>query len=266
MPISFRKYFQNHSDFQFEEGLFFQTGFQGNPEFIENYLRLRKNEGRLYDDRTVFMLPETPPDTRLRKEWIIRRRSADRLIKYLEAKETKKITELGCGNGWLINYLSKSLKLDFCGVDINKAELEQAGKLFAIINENINFVYGDINSDSFKDFKMDVFILAGAVQYFPDPCALIKRLLSFLTPGSEIHILDSPFYNDNNFEAAKTRGEKHFVNEGLPLMKEYYFYQKWRSLEPFHYQVLYNPTSIINTVRKLLAIDSPFPWIRITKA
>ena len=265
MGITFKKYFQQHPSFHFSEGVFWQHYYQENIEFTHTYLRLRKNEGRLFDDQTVFLLPETPPDILLRKEWIIRRCSADRLIEYLEQKQIEKIVELGCGNGWLINYMSKSLKLDFCGVDINKVELEQAARLFTV-NEKISLVYADINSDSFKDFKADVFILAGAAQYFSDLYELLNRLLSLLEPGGEIHILDSPFYNDKTFEDAKTRGDKHFDKEGLPLMKQYYFYQKWQSLKSFQHQVLYNPDSRINAVKLLLITDSPFPWIKITKA
>lgn len=264
MSVTFRKYFQDHPDFQFQDGLFCQTGFQGNPEFVRHYLQLRLDEGRVYDDETVLRLPEIPVNHPVLKEWIIRKRSTDRLIKNLGTKQNAKIVEIGCGNGWLIHYLSKSLQFDFCGININEGELKQAVKLFGT-NEKINFVYADIYSELFRDFPVDVIILAGVVQYFSNLKALINRLLTVVKPEGEIHILDSPFYSDKDSEAAKARGDSHYEKAGHALMKNYYFYHRWNSIQSIGYKVLYDPSSVIEKIKKLVVPDSPFPWIKITK-
>lgn len=257
----FKKYFHDHQHFQLCEGLFLQPGFQVDADFIDNYLKLRKKEGRLYDDRTVFTLPEPPDNNSLRKEWAIRTSSADRLIKYFKKKHYQKIIEVGCGNGWLTNYISKSLDADLCGIDVNKLELEQAGRLFS--TERLNFVFADINSESLDSLKTDVFILAGAVQYFSGFKQFIKRLLSLLNPKGEIHILDSPFYSNENWAAAKATGDLHFKKSGVHQLKNYYFYQTWESISSFQYRILYNPSSLGQRLARVVKYDSPFPWIKI---
>ncbi len=255
---------QVHQDFRLEGGLFYQNGFYGDPSFIKSYLELRQNEGRLYTDELVLTLPEIPSSLSAAREWMIRKRSTDRLIKELETRRHAKIAEIGCGNGWLINYMSKSLPFDFCGIDINEVELNQAARIVGD-SEKMSFVYGDIFSQSFTGFSADVFILAGAIQYFPDSKALLQRLLSLLRPKGEIHILDSPFYNERDLNTARGRSEKYLEGKGETLMQNYYFYHSWESIQFVQYELLYDPSSIINRLRRLMIIDSPFPWIKITK-
>ena len=263
--MSYRKYFKANSDFQLYQGLFNQIGFTANPTFIKGYLDLRQNKGRLYTDEVVLNLPEIPSGHSALKEWMIRKRSADRLIKRLETRRLAKITKIGCGNGWLLNYMSKSLPFDFCGIDINEVELEKAVRLFGG-SEKLNFVCGDIFSESFTSLSADVFILAGAIQYFSNPKALFQRLLSLLRQKGERHILDSPFYNKKDLGAAKERGRKHFEKTGHSMMQKYYFYHSWESIQSGPYELLYDPSLVSNRLKRLVVNDSPFPWIKITKA
>jgi ubiquinone/menaquinone biosynthesis C-methylase UbiE len=87
------------------------------------------------------------------------------LIDYLSLNSNeKKIAEIGCGNGWLTNKLSKIKNSEIIGIDVNIHELEQAAKIFAG-NSNAAFVYADV----FKmDLKFDYIVLAGVVAYFKD--------------------------------------------------------------------------------------------------
>ncbi len=264
MSVRYRTYLQVHQDFRFDGGLFYQNGFYGDPSFIKSYLELRQNEGRLYTDKLVLTLPEIPSSLSASMEWMIRKRSTDRLIKKLETRMLAKIAEIGSGNGWLVNYMSKALPFDFCGIDINDVELKQAARLFGG-NEKMSFVCGDIFSQSFTGFSADVFVLAGAIQYFSDPKALLQRLLSLLRPKGEIHILDSPFYNEKDLGAAARRGRKHFEKIGHSIMQNYYFYHSWESIQPVQYELLYDPSSIVEKLKRFVITDSPFPWIRITK-
>ncbi len=256
---------QTHPDFRFDEGLFHQIGFEGDMAFTKSYLDIRQKEGRLYTDDVVLNLPKIKITSPHLKEWKIRRRSTNRLIRYLNAKQNAQVIEIGCGNGWLVNYLSKSLPFDFCGVDINAVELKQATRLFGS-NEKRSFVCADIFSSSFTGFPADVFILAGGVvQYFSNLPALLQRLLKLLMPGGEIHIIDSPFYRNEDLDTAKKRGREHFKETGQSLMQNYYFYHQWELLQSIPYELLYDPSSRYRRLKRLVITDSPFPWIKITK-
>nr|MDQ3007726.1 class I SAM-dependent methyltransferase [Chloroflexota bacterium] len=96
----------------------------------ELYLRLREKEGRLYSDETVARLPVTSARHRLAAEWRARTKSASRLTRYLSARPRQlSILELGCGNGWLSNLLSKAGH-SVVAMDQNRFELKQAARVF----------------------------------------------------------------------------------------------------------------------------------------
>ena len=66
------------------------------------YLASRKKENRIYSDEQVVQLPFIEPTHIHYHEWQVRKRSALRLIHYLEKKNKPlSILEIGCGNGWL---------------------------------------------------------------------------------------------------------------------------------------------------------------------
>ncbi|HET6768518.1 MAG TPA: hypothetical protein VFH08_14000, partial [Chitinophagaceae bacterium] len=72
-------------------------------------MQLRKKEQRLYTDGEVRNLPQVPVTHLHFKEWLVRKRSCDRLIKYLDKKNKRlHILEIGCGNGWLSAQLAKN--------------------------------------------------------------------------------------------------------------------------------------------------------------
>src|SRR5258706_6252182 len=109
------------------------------------YLRVREKEGRLYSDKVVAQLPSVSSGHLLANEWRARSASASRLTGYL-AGQAKPLTilDLGCGNGWLANLLSKTGHR-VIGVDQNLHELKQATRVFSS-NLNVTFLETDIFS------------------------------------------------------------------------------------------------------------------------
>lgn len=209
-------------------------------EFEKEYLAIRAKEGRIYDDDVVRRLPFIED-----KEWKIRARSAQRLLKQLKKEKCTSFVEVGCGNGWLTNYLSDNLKIAGVGIDINKTELDQATRVFS---GKTTFKYADIFS---SNLNSDTFIFASSIQYFPNFEKTIDSL------KGTIHIIDTRFYEDAT--DARKRSEKYFesMNSG---MKPFYFHHELRELKKYNHEFLYRP----NRIRTFLG-DSPFPWIRIRK-
>ena len=215
-------------------------------EFENEYLSLRSKEGRLHDDETVRQLPFVDDP-----EWKIRANSAQKLLRHLKRENVRSFIEVGCGNGWLTNYLQRELNVAATGIDVNRTELEQATR---ISGGRAKFIYGDIFSDVFNGIEADVIILAASVQYFPDPERLIDRLRSKGT----IHILDSPIYDVGAAAAAKERSKKYFDSKDAPGMARFYFHHE---IDKFGgAEFLYKP----NKISKFFG-GSPFPWIRIRK-
>src|SRR5688572_14625431 len=120
----FTEYFSSNPRFHQELCLYYQTGLSEANPFEQSYISLRAQEGRLYTDDVVLKLPAINAGHPTAKEWKVRKHSADLLIKYLSRKENlQTIVEVGCGNGWLTNYVGKSLNKEWLGIDINLTEL-----------------------------------------------------------------------------------------------------------------------------------------------
>ena len=259
--MTFAEYFRNHPDFTFQQGLCVQHAFVP-PKFVDHYLTLRQEEGRLLADKIVEQLPAVSGDHPLRDEWLARSKSAEGMVRFLQKRKVDSIMEIGCGNGWLTNYLCRTMGADCCGVDVNGKELEQAVRIFSR-EGNPTFVCGDILSSAFESCKADVIVLASVVQYFPDLYALLDVLIDRLNPGGEIHVIDSPIYPDHEVDQARKRSQEYFGINGHAEMQEYYHHHTWRSFQRRGYAVLHDPSSVVGRIKRMFARASPFPWVMV---
>jgi ubiquinone/menaquinone biosynthesis C-methylase UbiE len=229
-------------------------------EFERLYIDLRSCEKRIYTDEEVAWLPDISEDHVHRKEWEVRKASAKKLIRYLgHKKQSLKIFEVGCGNGWLSYQLSTIPYSSVTGIDINLEELQQAERVFAAI-PNLNFIYGDIGSMEFE--KFDVIVFAAAIQYFPSFSKVIESVSILLNEGGEIHLIDSHFYSATEVREAEIRSDIYFHNHGFDGMSKFYFHHSLKELKAFNFSILYDPKSRWN---KIFKKKNPFYWIRIKK-
>lgn len=229
-------------------------------EFEQLYIGLRKKEGRVYSDDVVAHLPYIHISHPHYKEWLIRKHSCKALLSYIKQKDTVlNILEVGCGNGWLSAQLAKNIDVEVTGLDINTKELEQAKKVFGGI-AGLNFINGSLRSEHLKDKKFDMIILAAAIQYFPSLKQTITLALEYLTLLGEIHIMDSPFYQPQELEAARQRTRAYYDELGFPEMAAHYHHHRLTELDTFQYKILHHPFSWKN---KLAIKKKPFYWITI---
>lgn len=229
---------------------------------IDLYLRVREKEGRLYSDDLLARLPDIPTGHPLAEEWRARSVSASRLTRYLLRRpQPLLVLDLGCGNGWLANLLAAS-GLHVLGMDRNHLELRQAARVFSS-NHRLGFLEADIFSAPFPPALFDVILLASVIQYFPDLPTLLSLLLKYLKPGGEIHVMDSPLYNDDaGVEAAAARTQTYYASLGFPQMAAFYFHHRFSVLQSFSPRVLYSPRML--ALKRLFGKpDSPFPWFVI---
>jgi SAM-dependent methyltransferase len=231
----------------------------------ELYLDVREREGRLYSDEIVGRLPFMPNGHLLAAEWRARSASAWRLSRYLlSQQEPLFILDLGCGNGWLSNLLSKSGHI-VIGLDQNRHELKQAARVF-LPHSKLSFLEADIFCAPFPAGHFDVIVLASVLQYFQNVSRLVSVLFEHLKPQGEIHILDTPLYSDSELNAAILRSHQYYTSLGFPEMIEHYFHHRISDFDTLNPKMLYHPRALTLRLKRWIGqADSPFPWVVVRK-
>jgi SAM-dependent methyltransferase len=249
-------------DFNISSNIYVPVDVQPDNIFEKNYVAARTLERRMYTDEEAARLPSIQPDHPHYLEWKFRKRSCQKLLRYLESKKNiLSILEVGCGNGWLSHELSRIPGSKIIGLDINLTELQQAARVFNQ-GSKLKFVYGNILSGILNDLTFDVIVFAASIQYFHSLPELLNVSLGQLYRGGEIHILDSPFYKKEEITAAMQRSRAYYARLGFPVLADYYFHHSIGEMQPFNHKLLFDPSSIKN---KLFGHKHPFPWICIKK-
>ena len=228
--------------------------------FEEEYLALRKKEGRLFTDDEVTRLPDIAGTHPLKKEWGVRKASCRRLVEYLVKKQKAlTILEVGCGNGWLSNQLSHIEGAVVTGLDINSFELEQAVRVFGR-HANLRFVQGDLREEALDGQNFDILVFAASIQYFSSLPQIMEAAFGHLKKDGEIHIMDSRFYDAKQIGSARRRSEQYFSRLGFQKMSGFYFHHSIDDLIGYNRQFLFDPDKTFN---KLFRRNNPFQWICI---
>lgn len=242
-------------------GVYCATAHTVSTAFEQEYIAVRSKEARVYTDEVLAELPDISPQHALYQEWQVRKQSAARLVNYFHRSPCSSILEIGCGNGWLCNLLSRLEQTTVIGTDINLTELQQAARVFK--RNNLFFVYDVFNDAFMPGRQFDAIVFAASIQYFPSLDDILAIALRKLTARGTVHILDTFFYRSATEQvAAAERTNAYYSELGFPDMSERYFHHSLQDLQPYPYQILYNPRALVNKLKKT---HNPFPWIVIEK-
>jgi ubiquinone/menaquinone biosynthesis C-methylase UbiE len=184
-------------------------------DFADLYIDVRYKEKRVLSDGQVMFLPDIESNHVHFKEWQTRKRSAQRLIDYLTAKNKPlNILEIGCGNGWLSSKLLTIKGSKVTGLDINEPEIMQAKRVFQ--KDNLQFICGSFNPEMFLIERFDIILFAASIQYFPSVKSILEHAFLCLNKNGEVHIMDTNFYKPNEVADAAKRTEEYYEMLGYP--------------------------------------------------
>jgi 2-polyprenyl-3-methyl-5-hydroxy-6-metoxy-1,4-benzoquinol methylase len=231
------------------------------PPFELLYEKARSAERRVLEDQQVSQLPDGSALWNAR-EWRIRERSADRLVRSLRTTASgTKVLDVGCGNGWLSARLQQN-GFDVVGVDLFTAELEQAARVF---EAGPRFARADLFHAALPKGGFDVVVFAACIQYFPDPARTLARAKELLRAEGQIHVMDSILYRSSaETTAAKERSREYYEGIGVPEMTAYYHAHTMEDLRKAgQIRILSAPSGMDRTLRRFGKEASPFTHVVI---
>jgi SAM-dependent methyltransferase len=149
--------------------------------------------------------------------------------------ENKRVLELGCGTGELLNWLKPSYGV---GIDISPATVTIAQNKYP----DLKFMAGNANDlDFLPEENFDYIILSDLVGYLEDVQACLERLQRFCAPHTRIVI---SYYNFL-WEPILRMGEKLHLKMPTPD-------QSWLSLDDLRNLLALSDLQVVKTERRLL--------------
>lgn len=119
------------------------------------------------------------------------RQAQQSVISLLDIKEGAHFLDVGCGTGWAVGQVIKSIngKGYFYGVDLSGKMIEKAKENFGE-NENIHFIKANAESIPLEDNYFDFIICTNSFHHYLNPHKVLKEFYRLIKPGGKVYILD----------------------------------------------------------------------------
>ncbi len=182
--------------------------------FLEDYLRIRRAEGRGSDDpEYYFALPYRDLSGRLEEQWRMRGRTyryfEQRVLPAIEKGRPLALLDLGAGCGWM------SYRLALRGhhpvaVDILTDGRDGLGAARHYIEKGGSFPRFNAEFDQlpFRDGSFDAAMYNASLHYSSDYSKTLREARRCVRPGGRILVLDSPVYRVRE-HGERMRRERH---------------------------------------------------------
>lgn len=110
------------------------------------------------------------------------RRRAKKILCGLALKDTDRMLEIGCGNGYYLSLLNRlDFKLNLIGIDNDKVALKNA-KIY-IKNKSVKLLYSDAESLPFPENNFDKIIMSEVIEHVENEERVLKEAYRVLKPG-----------------------------------------------------------------------------------
>jgi SAM-dependent methyltransferase len=182
-------------------------------EFVENYRRLRLAEGfASTDPRFARQLPFRDLTGRNRGIWRIRALHYALIRAALAVlPRTRRVLDLGSGNGWLARRLAGAHQVTAADVDAGDTGLG------ALDDRRVSRLRAELEALPLAAESYDVVIVAAALHYAGDLLGALREIARVLRPGGVLILADSPIYADAvERHRAAERTRRYYAEAGTP--------------------------------------------------
>ena len=145
-----------------------------------------------------------------------------KLITLLKVTESHTILDLGCGLGYITEYIQQKTTAHCIGLDIASGALKLARKR-THGNNKLKFVHGDMNVPDFPPLSFDVIISIDTLYFVRDLYKTLEKCKQLLKPGGIMLIFYSQTFEDVSNTKPTPDGTKIAqIMQKLSLKYDYY--------------------------------------------
>lgn len=109
------------------------------------------------------------------------KRRALTILRELDVKDSDRVLDCGCGDGFYLHLISKISNCELYGLDVDPNALESAKRNLA--GRKITLIQGDVTSIPFDDNFFDKIVLSEVLEHIPDDAKALKEIKRVLKPG-----------------------------------------------------------------------------------
>lgn len=142
-----------------------------------------------------------------------------KLISLIGDGKGKKILDLGCGSGYISEYIAQETGASIIGIDFAKGAIKSAQN--RIKKNDVEFSVGNINELRFPDESFDYVLTIDTLYFGSDIGKIVKNIKSILKPNGKL----ITFYSSKKEDLNKSGPES--TGLGKILDKEKIKYEYW---------------------------------------
>jgi len=109
-----------------------------------------------------------------------------KLLEVLSLTESDHVLDLGCGNGFITEFLQDQTRAFFEGIDISDEAIEQACTRTSKMNRRLTFSVGNMNQLSFYPQTFSATVSIDTLYYVDNLEETLKQLIPILKPEGQI--------------------------------------------------------------------------------
>lgn len=118
----------------------------------------------------------------------------NKLLEVLNFSRNDRVLELGCGNGFITEYLQKESGAIFHGIDISEEAIRQAQA--RINTKRLTFSVGNMNKLNFKPQTFDCVVAIDTLYYVDNLEETFRQILKVTKPEGRIGMFFTQWIND----------------------------------------------------------------------
>ena len=145
-------------------------------DFVELSKKWFDNQAPVYDEKNVILYSKYG------------KISCQNIFDYLKDRKYKKLLDVGCGTGLLINMLSKENNGEFVGLDLSPKMLKEAKKKKI---KNATFIEGRSDELPFENNTFDIVTCSQSFHHYPKTDKPLQEAFRVLKPGGLYVISDT---------------------------------------------------------------------------